>query len=222
MRSPYSPWPLLAFVLTIGLLLAFVQVGVLTIAFEKLGLSQNSAFLLLFGSLLGSAVNIPVATIRADRGPADLSRPSWPRVLLPNPRYFSGTTLIAVNVGGALIPVGFSAYLAQLHALHLATVAPAVAIVALVSYVTSRPVPGFGIAMPILVAPLTAGATALLLDPQASPPLAYVCGTLGVLLGADLMHFPEIRRLGAPIASIGGAGTFDGIFITGIVAVLLA
>jgi len=28
--------------------------------------------------------------------------------------------------------------------------------------------------------------------------------------------------MGAPVASIGGAGTFDGIFMTGIVAVLLA
>jgi uncharacterized membrane protein len=222
MRSPFSPWPLLVFLLTIGLLLAFVQVGVLTIASEKLGLSQNSAFVLLFGSLLGSAINIPIGAVRTDPGTVDFVRQPWPRVLQPQPRRFTGTTLIAVNVGGALVPVGFSVYLAQLHALHLTTVAPAVAIVALVSYLTSRPVPGFGIAMPILIAPLTAGATALLLDPQASAPLAYVCGTLGVLLGADLMHFPEIRRLGAPVASIGGAGTFDGIFITGIVAVLLA
>jgi uncharacterized membrane protein len=28
--------------------------------------------------------------------------------------------------------------------------------------------------------------------------------------------------LGAPVASIGGAGTFEGVFLTGIVAVLLA
>jgi hypothetical protein len=31
-----------------------------------------------------------------------------------------------------------------------------------------------------------------------------------------------VRRLGAPVVSIGGAGTFDGVFLTGIVAVLLA
>jgi uncharacterized membrane protein len=28
--------------------------------------------------------------------------------------------------------------------------------------------------------------------------------------------------MGAPVASIGGAGTFDGIFLTGILAVLIA
>ena len=45
---------------------------------------------------------------------------------------------------------------------------------------------------------------------------------LGVLIGADLMRMKDIRRIGTPIASIGGAGTFDGIFLTGIIAVLLA
>ena len=32
----------------------------------------------------------------------------------------------------------------------------------------------------------------------------------------------SIKKLGAPVASIGGAGTFDGIFFTGVLAVLLA
>jgi uncharacterized membrane protein len=36
------------------------------------------------------------------------------------------------------------------------------------------------------------------------------------------MNLDKIQGLGAPIASIGGAGTFDGIFLTGIIAVLLA
>jgi uncharacterized membrane protein len=222
MRSPFSPLPLLLFVLAVGLLLVFAQVGALTIAFEKLGLSPNSAFLLLFGSLLGSAINIPLGTVQAAPNRTDALTRQWPRLLLPGPRRFAGKTVIAVNLGGAVIPVAFSVYLVQLHALHWMTVAPAVAIVALVSYWTSRPVPGLGIAMPILVAPLTAGATGLFIDPAASAPLAYVCGTIGVLVGADLMHLREIPRLGAPVASIGGAGTFDGIFITGIVAVLLA
>ena len=51
--------------------------------------------------------------------------------------------------------------------------------------------------------------------------LAYIAGTLGVLIGADIFRLKDIRKMGTPVASIGGAGTFDGIFITGIVAVLL-
>ena len=52
--------------------------------------------------------------------------------------------------------------------------------------------------------------------------IAYISGVMGTLIGADLMNLGRLSELGAPVASIGGAGTFDGIFLTGIVAVLLA
>ena len=55
-----------------------------------------------------------------------------------------------------------------------------------------------------------------------SAPLAYIAGSLGTLIGADLTNLDKVRGLGAPVASIGGAGTFDGIFLTGILAVLFA
>ena len=45
---------------------------------------------------------------------------------------------------------------------------------------------------------------------------------MGTLIGADIMNLGKIQGLGAPVASIGGAGTFDGVFLVGIVAVLLA
>jgi uncharacterized membrane protein len=137
-------------------------------------------------------------------------------------REFHGRTLIAINVGGGLIPVLFSFNLIGRGELSLSTIVAAVGIVALVSYLISRPLPGIGIGMPIFVAPVAAALTALLLGPEHSAPLAYVSGTLGVLIGADLMRLKDIRRMGTPLAAIGGAGTFDGIFMTGIVAVLLA
>ena len=57
---------------------------------------------------------------------------------------------------------------------------------------------------------------------EQAAPLAYIGGSLGTLIGADLLNLGNIRGLGAPVASIGGAGTFDGIFLIGIVAVLIA
>ena len=98
----------------------------------------------------------------------------------------------------------------------------AIAIVAVVCYLASRPVRGIGIGMPVFVAPFTAALTALLIAPENSAPMAYICGTMGVLIGADLLRLNDIRKIGTAVASIGGAGTFDGIFLTGIVAVLLA
>jgi uncharacterized membrane protein len=53
-------------------------------------------------------------------------------------------------------------------------------------------------------------------------PLAYISGSLGTLIGGDVLNLNKIQGLGAPIASIGGAGTFDGIFIIGLLAVLYA
>jgi len=79
-----------------------------------------------------------------------------------------------------------------------------------------------GIGMPVFIAPVVAVITAVLLEPANAAPLAFSSGVLGVLLGADILHLADIRAMGVRVASIGGAGTFDGIFLTGIIAVLLA
>jgi uncharacterized membrane protein len=204
----------------LAVLTALIQINLLAIAFDRLGLSPHAAMTLVLGALFGSTINLPLARISAEE-PAEPPPPlpAWLQQLqIP----FDGTTLIAVNVGGCIIPVGFSAYLLAHNPLPVIEVLPAIAIVSFVSYRLSRPVPRLGIAMPVLVAPFTAALTALLINPEHAAPLAYISGTLGVLIGADLLRLSDIRKLGAPRASIGGAGTFDGIFITGIVAALLA
>lgn len=219
MRSPLS---LLLLILATGILITLVQIGALTVAFGKLGLSSESALLLLLTSLIGSAINLPLFSMRADAAsPETVPEPLRP-LLTEAMRQFKGRTTIAVNVGGGLVPVCFSAYLMYHNPIPVLDVAISVGIMALLCYRFSRPIPGLGIGMPMLVAPIAAALIALLLNEEASAPLAYICGTLGVLIGADLMRTGDIRRMGVPIASIGGAGTFDGIFLTGLVAVLLA
>ncbi len=61
-----------------------------------------------------------------------------------------------------------------------------------------------------------------LLGREHAAPIAYVAGSMGTLLGADIFNLHRLQELGAPVASIGGAGISDGIFMTGIIAVLLA
>jgi len=221
MRTPFAPLPLLLFIGLLVLLMSFVQVGALALAFDKLGLSAESGFLLLFVSLFGSMINLPLFTVRAEAPPTEAVPVALRGLLRHTARAFHGRTLIAINAGGGLIPVLFSLYLIGRGGLSLPMLGSAVGIVALVSHLVSRPLPGIGIGMPIFVAPLAAALTALLLDPEHSAPLAYISGTLGVLIGADLLRLKDIRRMGTPVAAIGGAGTFDGIFMTGIVAVLL-
>jgi uncharacterized membrane protein len=98
----------------------------------------------------------------------------------------------------------------------------ATAFVAVVLHWLAHPVPGIGIAVPVFLPALVTAIVALLLSRENAAPLAYIAGSMGTLIGADLTNLDKIRGLGAPVASIGGAGTFDGIFLTGILAVLLA
>jgi uncharacterized membrane protein len=219
MRYPFSPLRFLLFLLALAFLVVYVQVGLVTVTFHKLGLSTGSAFVLLLVSLFGSAINLPVTRIEAEAPPEEA--PPFGFGWLPAPP-FTGFTLIAVNVGGCIVPVSFSIYLLIHSSLSLLQTAVAVAAVAAASRLLSRPVPGVGIGMPLLVAPLVAALVAIVLGGEDSAPLAYISGTTGVLIGADLLRLDDIRKMGAPIASIGGAGTFDGIFLSGLVAVLLA
>lgn len=206
----------------LAVLIAVVQLGVIGIAFERLGLDERSAYLLLMTTLFGSLINLPLFSVRAE-AQADEFPPERLRRMFGLPKQpFTGRTVVAVNVGGALTPVAFCIYLFTHTPLDMAEVAMAVTTVSAVAYMTSSPIPGVGIAMPFLVAPLTAASVALLISPDHAAPLAYVGGTLGVLIGADLLRLGAISKLGAPVAAIGGAGTFDGIFLTGVLAVLLA
>jgi len=222
---PPSPLRLLLFVLAIAFLVGVVQIGLISIAFDKLGLSAGSAYLLLFSTLLGSMFNLPLFSLKADPNAPPLPPP--PPLPPGLERFFrrpayTGKVMIVVNVGGALVPVAFSLYLISHTGLHTLEVVVTILAVAFVADRLSMPIPGIGIGMPVLIAPITAALVASLLDAEHRAPLAYIGGTLGVLIGADLMRLKDIRGLGSPIASIGGAGTLDGVFVTGIVAVLLA
>lgn len=200
----------------------FVQVGLLAIALDKLGVSAGGGFLLLLSSLAGSLINLPLGYVSSDPPPPGLLDKYRRRSLLLPPHYRPGRTLIMINVGGCIIPLAFCFYLFLRTPVGLVEALLGAGVVALVCRVVSKPVPGMGIVLPLFVAPLFAALTAVLVAPEHSAPLAYVSGTIGVLVGADLLRMGDVRRMGAPMASIGGAGTYDGIFITGIVAALLA
>jgi uncharacterized membrane protein len=217
------PLSLLLF-LALGVFLATViQLQLLSIAFEKLGMSPQGALLLMIGILLGSSVNIPVARLTTTVNPPEDQPPPRLVPLWPPADLFRGRHMIvAVNLGGCVIPVGVAIYLLFRHLVAPGDLLPALLVITAVSYLFSRPVAGIGITMPFLLAPLVTVATALILAPEHAAPLAFSSGVLGVLLGADILHLREIRHMGIRIASIGGAGTFDGVFLTGVIAVLLA
>jgi uncharacterized membrane protein len=187
----------------------------------RLGVGPGAALLLLFGSLIGSYFNIPITVLP---GPpirsGQIVEFYGMRYVVPLVVSWPGTVL-AVNVGGAVIPTLMSAYLVIRYQLWLKATLATIAI-ALVIHTMATPVPGIGIAVPVFVPVVATTILAFVLSREYAPPLAYIGGSMGTLIGADLLNLDRISDLGAPVASIGGAGTFDGIFLTGILAVLLA
>ncbi len=215
-------WPFVfGLMLLLAFLVALVEFRILRHVYDRIGIPPRFVLLVLLGSLLGSAINIPVAELKPE--PMVMARVVdvfGVRYVIPEVLQSPGT-IIAMNVGGAVIPTIVSVYLLSKNGIFLRGLI-AVGVVTIVVHQLAQPVRGLGISVPTLVPPIVAAAAAIVLGRRNAPPLAYVAGSLGTLIGADLLNLGLIQGLGAPVASIGGAGTFDGIFITGILAVLLS
>jgi uncharacterized membrane protein len=218
---PMTLAPLSVLVLLFIGLVILIQLRILRYAYMRLGIGPGAALLLLFGSLVGSYFNIPITVLpgHAVRS-GEVVNFYGMSYVVPVVTSWPGT-VVAVNVGGAVIPTVMSAYLVLRYQLWLrATIA--VVVIAAIIHSMATPVQGVGIAVPVFAPVVATAILAFLLSREYAAPLAYIGGSMGTLLGADLLNLDKINGLGAPVASIGGAGTFDGIFLTGILAVLLA
>jgi uncharacterized membrane protein len=217
---PMTPGLFSILVVLLAGLIILVQLRILRYAYMRLGVGPGAALLLLFGSLVGSYFNIPITVLPGTpvRSGEIVDfygmRYIVPLVVQPG-------TVLAVNIGGAVIPTLMSAYLVIRYQLWFRATLATVAI-AFVIHSMATPVHGIGIAVPVFAPVVATAILAFILSREYAPPLAYIGGSMGTLIGADLSNLDKITGLGAPVASIGGAGTFDGIFLTGILAVLLA
>ena len=214
------------------ILLPLVLVDTMQTAMEKLHLNPTAAFVAIVGILAGSLINLPIYRVRREEEQlvelaAVLGFWGW----TPRFRRVRRDSIIMVNVGGCVIPLALAAWqvvhLVGTGGYPLVVLALAAAANIVVCYLVATPVEGVGIAMPGLVAPAAAlGVTWLLLgsaeyDPVRAP-VAFVAGVIGPVVGADLLHLKDITKVSAGMLSIGGAGTFDGILLSGILAAVLA
>jgi uncharacterized membrane protein len=217
LRLPFFALLVAAFLVV----LALIQIGILRYAYRRLGLSPGAAMFVLLGSLIGSYINIPIAQLPERDVQSGLEVSFFGmQYVVPTVARWPGT-VIALNVGGAVIPGLLSLYLLFKNRMWFNGLV-ATAVITAIVHMLAYPVPGVGIAVPVFVPPIATALVAVLLASENAAALAYVSGSLGTLIGADLLNLDAVRGLGAPVASIGGAGTFDGIFLTGIMAVLLA
>lgn len=218
---------LIGYFILLGGLFFFLKLGVISFAFQRLGIPPDLVFTLFFLTLIGSGINIPIKKLHSGQMMEGqvVNFYGW-KFQVPVAAA-SETTVLAINVGGAIIPSLISLYLLFHWGGLFWEFVIATGIVTFLVNRVARPVKGLGIATPALFPPLVAALVAFLvslISPdgfQSAPVIAYVSGTLGTLVGADLLNLKKIPELGAPVASIGGAGTFDGVFLTGIIAVVL-
>ncbi len=205
-----------------------------------LGISRPTAFvlgpLIFLLSLILSPFNIVIKRISTGRQMIVLEQRYVYFFGIPfpviTPRVVKQEIVLAINIGGAIIPIGLSLLLlikmAMESPLILIYSLIVVSVTAMISYVSSRAIPGVGIAVPAFLPPLTSVVmTALLIrESYMAIPVAYVGGVLGSLIGADILRLGKelnkfIEHYGATMLSIGGAGTFDGIYLSGLIASLL-
>lgn len=223
---------LLCFIFFALCLLPVAFVDLMNDALDKLHLEPRTAAATVLAIFVGSFVNLPVHRIRRDS-----PQPVQPfamyglDAMFPRWQQMRQDTVIAVNVGGCVIPL----LLAVWEISHLidegryvlfALVCACAGSIG-VSYRMARPVPGIGIMTPAFAAPLTSILFAWLLlgrmdYDQLRAPVAFVAGVLGPLIGADLLHIRDVQRVPVGMLSIGGAGTFDGIVLSGILAAYFA
>lgn len=222
---------LLLAALSLMCLMPLFLIDAAQMALQKLHLSPFGAMLVLMGIFLGGMVNLPVYILERE-----VEQPIYPSRLyalrgwVPLVERRATRTIIAVNVGGCLIPAALAVFQAALVLAASPQAAGALiavtAINIIVCYIVARPIAGLGIAMPAFTSPLVCVlATWLLLMPgqyeMIRPPVAFVVGVAGPLIGADLLHLRDVTKTPAPMMSIGGAGTFDGIVLSGLLAAFL-
>ena len=205
------------FILFLPLLFILVYFNILTLGFEKLGISPQATIFILFLILFGSLINIPLAKKKL--------------VYIEKPYFFGLFRIpkieiqgIFINLGGAIIPILLSFYflfLAWKSGFEIGPILIATILMIIISKFLAKTIPGKGVLLPGFIPPIFSAIFALILAPKFAAPTAFISGVFGTLIGADLLNLRKARKYGGFI-SIGGAGVFDGIFLVGIVSALLA
>lgn len=206
----------LFFIFILPILFLFGYFHIIHLGFEKLGISSTTTTILLFFILLGSMINIPITKKRLiyTEQIQFLGLFQRPKIKIQG---------IAINLGGAIIPILISLYFLFFGwklGFNLKMIFIATFLMTIFCKFLAKIVPGVGISLPIFIPPFFSSILALILIPEFAAPTAFIAGTIGTLIGADILNLKKIQKYGG-FLSIGGAGVFDGIFLVGIVSALL-
>lgn len=182
---------------------------------QKCGFGKREVGLLLVGGLTGIVLG--------------------PLGLYGVPLWIHESSLIAIDFGGAIVPVVLSLYLLKIKKLNIPAFLVAVIIIGVITYSVSEFRSPLGIVseFPYYLFPSFAAIGLALLiyreNLTSGIPFAYSSVTFGVLIGADIVRIPQVlegmevirEEMGLPFAagSIGGAGGMDLVFLAGLMAI---
>jgi len=228
--TPISFIAIIILLILLILILPLFILGMIGAAFTRLGFSWTSALVVIGLMIFGSFVNIPVYRIHREiiRVPRNDILDQGTGVFCSSPDVWN--IHVSCNFGGAVIPAGIAAFL--LYKAILITgnslvfsVVAGIIIVAVITFVSTRLVPGAGIHVPLLIPGLTALLAGLVLSGGTgltAAVTAFVSGTIGTLSGGNIVNLFRISDLEIPQVSVGGSGTFGAVFICCILPALIA
>ncbi|MGZ4883278.1 MAG: DUF1614 domain-containing protein [Halobacteriota archaeon] len=213
------------------LFLAFLILLLLVVGFETVGFKLSEALLIFIGSTLLFLTSFP-SILLYFHGSLGLGLIDVPlRVLLFQEFFTVGPRnglAIGFDLAGFLIPFFISLKMVLDHRSPIRASLIGIAFIAVISYFSSQYVAGEGVIIRnIYVIAIAASVVGIVLSKRqwgSIGPIAYVSGSLGVLLGADVVHIGDILTYhpsGFAFASIGGGGVFDAIFLVGVLAVTI-
>ncbi|MHB8584308.1 MAG: DUF1614 domain-containing protein [Thermoplasmatota archaeon] len=194
------PWPLLmaaGSLATVGLAYLYRPD-----VFARFGFGREEVALVTLGSLAGWAVNLPIAPL--------------------------GQSLLTLNVGGALLALLLAGIWLYKRVLPPVRTVGGIALVAVVAHAVVQFDPAQGIVALFpyfFLPPIAAFLYAVLVcapDPRKSVPVGFTSGSIGALVGADLVNLPAVgahftqSATDSAIVSVGGAGVFDMVFLAGV------
>lgn len=204
------------FILFLPILFLMGYFQIITLGFEKLGISSEVTVFLLLSILIGSLINIPLGKKKLIYAKESRFFGLWqtPKIEVQG---------VAINFGGAIIPILLSFYFLFLvwkSGLALKPIFIATILMIIFSKFLARVIPKRGVSLPAFIPPLSSAVLSMILAPRTAAACAFIAGTMGVLIGADILNLRKVQKYGG-FLSIGGAGVFDGIFLVGIVSALL-
>src|SRR5579875_1256901 len=145
--APFLMIYLLIALAFLAILFLLIQIELISYAFRVLGLRPRAALFVLLVSLLGSYVNIPLYTVES--GPRPLvATINYFGIVYAIPFEYAGPkTTVAVNIGGALVPLAVTAYALTRTPEAILPSVLGTAVVAFVTHQFARPIRGLGIAL---------------------------------------------------------------------------